>query len=61
MVCTLASNDTVVGSHELKGRNQSIEQKLAVSALKPGEFKLVAMLADGGGNIAHIAATAAAP
>jgi hypothetical protein len=54
-------NDTVIGSHELKGRNQSIEQKLPVPALKSGEFKLVALLADGGGNIAHIAATAAAP
>jgi len=54
-------NDTVVGSHGLKGRNQSIEQRLPVPALKTGKFKLVAMLADGGGNIANIVATAAAP
>jgi hypothetical protein len=47
-------HDTVIGGAELKGRQQSVNLKLPLTALKPGEFKLVTMLADQGGNIATL-------
>jgi hypothetical protein len=54
-------NDTLVGGQDLKGRKQTIEAKLSLSSLKPGEFKLVAMIADGGGNISYVTTTVAEP
>ena len=54
-------NDTVIGGAEMKGREQAVNQKLPLKALKPGEFKLVTMLADAGGNIAMITTAAKPP
>lgn len=54
-------HDTVIGGADLKGRQQNVNLKLPLTALKPGEFKLVTLLADGGGNIATITTPAAAP
>jgi hypothetical protein len=54
-------HDTVIGGAELKGRNQNLNLKLPLKELKPGDFKLVTMLADGGGNIANITTTATSP
>lgn len=54
-------HDTVVGGAELKGREQTVKLKLPLKALKSGEFKLVALLADGGGNISGIATTEQKP
>jgi len=54
-------HDTVVGGAELKGRQQTVNLKLSLTALKPGEFKLVSMVADAGGNISTIVTPAASP
>jgi len=58
-------NDTVIGGHELKGKEDSVQKKLTVTkpkqANKSGEYKLVAMLADQGGNIASIEAVVTVP
>ncbi len=58
--------DTVIGGAELTGRQQTVNLKLPLQELKPGEFKpgefkLVSMLADAGGNITTITTAAEAP
>lgn len=45
-------NDCVIGGAELKDVQQSIDVTLPLKSDKPGEFKLITLLADGGGNIA---------
>jgi hypothetical protein len=54
-------HDTVIGGAELHGREQRVETKLPLQALKAGEFRLVTLLADGGGNITGITTTGTAP
>jgi hypothetical protein len=53
--------DTVIGGAELKGRNQTVEVTLPLKVLKAGDFKLITMLADAGGNITTIVSSAPTP
>lgn len=53
-------HDTVIGGAELKEREQAVNRRLPLKEQPTGEFKLVTMLADAGGNIATIVATATA-
>jgi hypothetical protein len=43
--------DSVVGGRVLTGKKQAFEQVLSVRPLKPGDFRLEALVADAGGNL----------
>jgi hypothetical protein len=45
------TEDSVVGGRALTAKAQEFEQKLSVRPLKPGEFRLEALVADAGGNL----------
>jgi hypothetical protein len=47
------SQDSVVGGRILTGTSQTFEQTLSVRPLRPGEFRLVALVADAGGNLTN--------
>ncbi len=54
-------SDCVIGGAELKDEEQEVDLKLPIKNLKPGEFKLVTMLADGGGNITSVTTVVTMP
>jgi hypothetical protein len=45
------AQDSVVGGRALKGKTQTFEQALAVRPLKPGPYRLEALVTDAGGNL----------
>jgi hypothetical protein len=45
------AQDSVVGGRALTGKTQTFEQTLSVRALKPGPYRLEALVADAGGNL----------
>jgi hypothetical protein len=52
-----AAQDSVVGGRALRGKKQTFEQTLTVRPLRPGPFRVKALVADAGGNLADIEAT----
>lgn len=54
-------NDSVIGGAELKDRQQAVMTKFPIAKFKSGEFRLITLLADGGGNIASTVTTVTIP
>jgi hypothetical protein len=48
------AQDSVVGGQELTGKQQEFEQALTVQPLKPGAFRLEALVTDVGGNLTRV-------
>lgn len=45
--------DSAVGGRALAGKSQAFEETVTVRPLKSGPFRLIALLADAGGNLTH--------
>jgi hypothetical protein len=53
-------DDTVIGGQELAGKKQNLRLTLPIASAEAGRFKLVTLISDTGGNLACVAAAAAA-